>query len=140
MYFVAIRLVLSDPVTYSYVHGMQSIIIAHVFALEMSYSAQFATYRQFYPKLLQVLPMDDAIFLGILYSKNLLPGDIKDKISAKQTRADKAECFLHNVIYPEFHVNETSNNQLNKLLEVMTECDNDTVRLLAAQITASRYK
>ena len=103
----------------------------------MSYSALFAVYQQFYPMLLQVLPMDDAVFVGNLFSNNLLPGDIKSNILAKQTRAEKVSYFLDNVVYPAFLVNETSNNQLNKLLKLMTESDYDTVKLLAAKITAS---
>ena len=103
----------------------------------MSYSALFAVYQQFYPMLLQVLPMDDAVFVGNLFSNNLLPGDTKRNILSKQTQAEKASYFLDNVVYPAFLVNETSNNQLNKLLKLMTESDYDTVRLLAAKITAS---
>ena len=106
----------------------------------MSDSTFFATYKQFYPQLLQVLPMDDAVFLGKLFHNNLLPGDTKMMISAKQTQAQKAAYFLDHVITPAFHVDEASNTLLNKLLKLMTESEYDTTRLLAANITASMYQ
>ena len=76
------------------------------------------TIQKFYLELVQTLPMKDAIFRSMLYSAGLLPGNLKDEVQSKPTRADRAEYFLDQGI---------KNNITNftKLLEVMEKRKDD---------------
>jgi len=56
-------------------------------------------YKQFYAKLVKILPMDDVTFIAELYSCDLLPGDAKDQLKSK-AQASKAGYFLDHVIEP----------------------------------------
>ena len=72
--------------------------------------------------------MDDACFRSMLYSVDLLPGNLKEQVQSKPTRADKAEYFLDQNI---------KNNEANfiKLLEVLEQIsDNNSIIELARQI------
>ena len=69
-------------------------------------------------KLMSSLSMDDAIFLGLLKEKNLLPGNLKGKIDAEKTSADKAALFLNKVIDRAIDIGEFE--PLNELLTVMS--------------------
>ena len=67
----------------------------------------------FYLEMLKVLPLGDPAFLVILEQNSLLPGDTRDKIQAERTKAEKADCFINNVI-------KTSPNlYLPKLVQAM---------------------
>ena len=55
-------------------------------------------YRDYHSILVQTLPMEDAIFASMLYTKNLFSGDLKDQVTSKNTCAEKAKHFLDNVI------------------------------------------
>ena len=70
-------------------------------------------------KLMSSLSMDDAIFLGLLREKNLLPGNLNDKIQAERTKAQKATLFLDKVIDRAIGIGEFE--PLNKLLTVMSD-------------------
>ena len=92
-------------------------------------------YRDFYLKLLESLPMDDIVFLGLLKHQNLLPGDLKQQIQAKATRMEKAAWFLDNAI--EHPLNIGNFEPLCKLLTVMANelhLKNDSLKQLAAKI------
>ena len=83
--------------------------------------------KQFYPNLVKTLPMDDACFRSVLYSADLLPGNLKDQVQSKPTRADKAEYFLDQIIKNEA--------DFIKLLEVLEQInDNNSMIELARQI------
>ena len=83
--------------------------------------------KQFYPELVRALPMNDACFRSLLYRADLLPGNLKDEVQSKPTRADKAEHFLDQRI---------NNNVANftKLLAVLEESKDDNMIKLAKQI------
>ena len=55
-------------------------------------------FQQFFVKLIKILPMDDPLFTAELFTCDLLPGNLKQKIEAKETRVDKATCFLDDKI------------------------------------------
>ena len=80
--------------------------------------------KQFYPELVRALPMNDACFRSLLYRADLLPGNLKEEVKSKPTRAEKAEHFLDQRI---------NNNVTNfiKLLEVMekSKYDNNLINL-----------
>ena len=83
--------------------------------------------KKFYSQLVKMLPMDDAYFRSMLYSADLLPGNLKDEIQSKPTCADKAEHFLDKGV---------KNHATNfiKLLEVLEQSQNDNLIELAKQI------
>ena len=77
-------------------------------------------FKQFYGILVEVLPMDSAVFRGQLYSHDLLPGDCQAKVQLSTiTKAEKAEFFLTNVIKPELDA-DISTKKFEDLLEVMS--------------------
>ena len=73
---------------------------------------------KFYVKLIACLPMDDAYFRANLKTAGLLPGNLKDAVTSKSTRAEMAEHFLDKGI------NNNIDN-FSKLLTVMknSKCD-----------------
>ena len=83
-------------------------------------------------KLVKCLPMDDAQFISMLFTNNLLPGDTVAKIEAKSTQAEKALYFLSHVIKPALDINDTSN--FNALISVMQMCGYNYVQKLARTI------
>ena len=89
-------------------------------------------FKQFYAKLVKTLPMSDAGFVAELFSSDLLPGNLKDQIKAKETRADKAMCFLDSKIDPDISVGDF--RSFEKLLDIMEESDYDSVKSLAEKI------
>ena len=62
--------------------------------------------------------MNDLTFLATLEAEGLLPENVKQAIQAEPTQADKAVCFLHNVVDP---VQHGSAQNLCKLLVLMTK-------------------
>ena len=89
-------------------------------------------FKQFYAKLVKTLPMSDAGFVAELFSSDLLPGNLKDQIKAKETRADKAMCFLDGKIDPDILIGDF--RSFEKLLNIMEESDYDSVKSLAEKI------
>ena len=89
-------------------------------------------YKQFYAKLVKTLPMNDVSFVAELYSRDLLPGDAKDEVKSKATRASKAAYFLDNVIEPSL---ENTFGNFNKLLKVMEDSEYNDLKELAKLIT-----
>jgi len=92
-------------------------------------------FQQLYIKLVKTLPMNDEGFVAKLYSSGLLPGSLKNQIQAKSTLADKAMCFLDGKIKPDISNGDFTSS--NKLLNVMKECKNDSVKILAANIKST---
>ena len=79
-----------------------------------------------------MLPVDDTLFLAKLYSCDLLPGDLMNEIIAKETRAQKAMCFLNGKIMCDISIGDF--NSFNKLLNIMEESENDSLKDLAKKI------
>ena len=90
-------------------------------------------YTDYYTKLVRVLPMNDALFMAHLYSSQFLPGDAKETIAARATRADKASCFLDRYIVAGFEVDE-NNPLFVKLLDVMEKSDDIVLQSVAKEI------
>ena len=83
--------------------------------------------EKFYARLVKHLPMDDAEFRASLKTGGLLPGNLKQVIASKPTRADKAECLLDDGINNDI-------NTFSKLLTVMGNSDYDQLKLLVNEI------
>lgn len=97
-----------------------------------------ALFRHFYSKLVDILPMNDATFTAELYKIGLLPGDLKDKISAQDTRNKQSEYFLDNAIKPS--VTSDVGTNFSDLLTVMENSEYNEVKSLAKQIKNSWLK
>ena len=105
---------------------------------EMS-SLSTEVFQQFYSKLVETLPMDDAVFTAKLFSNNLLPGDLKNQLKLlHRTSADKAVLFLDSVIEPS--VTGDDGSTFNKLLNVMEDSEYEHVKQLAKQIRMNTLK
>ena len=79
-------------------------------------------FKEFFGMLVKMLPMDDPIFRGELYSHDLLHGDYFAQVqSSDTTRAQKAEHFLTSVIKPELDA-EISTKKFEDLLEILSTC------------------
>ena len=89
-------------------------------------------FRQFYVKLVKKLPMDDSLFSAELFACGLLPGDLKQQIKAEKTPVDKATCFLDYKISSDVCVGDSTS--FNKLLNVMEDSENDSLKALAEEI------
>ena len=83
--------------------------------------------KHFYADLVKTLPMDDPCFRSMLYSADLLPGNLKDEVKSMPTRADKAEHFLDHGIN-----NDTA--KFLKLFEVLKKSDDNSVIRLTEQL------
>ena len=81
-----------------------------------------------------MLPVDDVTFLSKLFSCDLLPGDLMEQVMAKETRAEKAVCFLNGKIKSDIKIDDF--RSFNKLLNVMEESGNDSLKHLAETMTA----
>ena len=90
-------------------------------------------FQHFYVQLVKKLPMHDSIFIAQLFSRDLLPGDSKDQIQSKATRADKTMYFLDHLIKPS--LSNTFAGSFNKLLKVMEDSEYDEVNELAKLMT-----
>ena len=102
-------------------------------------AAKNEVFKEFYCKLVETLPMDDALFIAKLFSNDLLPGDVKNQLKLlHRTSADKALLFLDSVIEPS--VTSDDGSSFDKLLNVMESCNYPCVKELANQIRASIRK
>ena len=95
-------------------------------------------FKQFYPKLVQALPMDDAVFTAELYARDLLPDNLKEHVESLPTLAKKASHFLDHVIKPS--VTSGVGSRFDELLNVMKDSDYETVRELGKLIKDSLGK
>ena len=86
-------------------------------------------FRQFNPELVDMLPMDDSTFTAKLYSRELLPSNLKNLVSAQVTTRDKSAFFLDKGI-------KTDQN-LEVLVAVMIGSENEGVKELAKQMRAA---
>ena len=95
-------------------------------------------YQKFYREFVTKLPTHDAIFMANLYANKFLPGDAKEMIQQKPTRAQKNEYFLDQCIAQGFYPDDNvkggfSNPILEQLLIVMEKCDDRNVNTLASR-------
>lgn len=88
-------------------------------------------FGQFTMRLLQALPMDDAIFIASLGVAKLLPGNLKATIQAKPTSVDKADYFLDRVIKPTL---QYDSDNLLRFIKVMQESKDCTLNKLAGDM------
>ncbi|XP_065898529.1 NACHT, LRR and PYD domains-containing protein 3-like isoform X2 [Dysidea avara] len=89
-------------------------------------------FQLFYAKLVKTLPMDDAVFIAELFSANLLPGDVKDFVESKPSRAIKASYFLDHMI--KLSVMTGAGRSFDDLIKVMENSEYDSVKELAELI------
>ena len=78
--------------------------------------------------------MTDAIFIAKLYASQFLPGNAKDLISARPTRADKATYFLDNCIANAFDDDDGSNELFADLVKLMEKSDDIVLKKVAKEI------
>jgi len=97
--------------------------------VEMSTSKVF---QQFYPQLVEMLPMKDVTFLSKLFSANLLPDDVKDVVESKPSQASKASYFLDHVI--KSSVITGVGRSFDDLIKVMEDSEYNGVKELAKLI------
>ena len=92
-------------------------------------------YRDFHLKLLESLPMHDAIFIELLKDQNLFSGDLRGQVQARATRMEKAAWFLDSAIDCPLCIDKFE--PLFKLLTVMADevcLKNDSLKQLAVEI------
>ena len=92
-------------------------------------SRHVEVFRQFYPKLVAMLPMDDPTFTAKLYNRELLPINLKASVSSQHTSKDKSAHFLDNAI--------KIDQNLEVLFVVMDDSGYDGVKELAKQMRAA---
>lgn len=90
-------------------------------------------FQDHYVPLINLLPMNDDVFLGKLYAKNLLPLNLKAVIKALSTPVEKASKFLDDVIKPSIENNIIA--RFNLLLTVMMDSNDDAIKELAERIS-----
>jgi len=91
------------------------------------------TFKEFYPKLLQILPVD--FLTDQFYCKKLLSSDDKDKLDLFTNRKEKAKYFLDEVIERGLKIDYT--DQFYEMLRIMSKSDNPPVKFLADEIDKS---
>ena len=87
-------------------------------------------FKEFYPKLLEILPID--CLISQLYSKQLLSSNHKERLQALTTKKERAKCFLDEVIEPGIKVD--CMEQFYEMLAVMVKSDDPPVRFLAKEM------
>lgn len=108
------------------------------YPIDMEELSTSKVFQQFYAKLVKTLPMDDAIFIAELFSRGLLPDDVKDHIEHLATPAKKASYFLDHVIRPS--VTCKVGRSFDDLLCVMKDSEYQSVNELARLIRTSLNK
>ena len=104
-----------------------------IFMCSLTSTTATSVFQKFYSDLVDVLPMDDATFRARLFSKGLLPGDLKNTINASSaSSAEKTSIFLDRVIEPSVKVNDVDN--FNDLLNVMKDFTSSTLKNLSKTI------
>lgn len=87
-------------------------------------------FKEFYPKLLEVLPTSHLI--SQFYSRNLLSDDHKCKLDALTNEKERAEYFLDKVIKPGLQIDYTK--QFDEMLLIMQSSDDPLVKYLADEV------
>ena len=92
-------------------------------------------FQDFYSDLVNILPMDDETFTAELFTKELLPGDLKQSVSAKETQTKKATYFLDHAISPS--AMGDVGKSFKVLLRVMQASEYTSLKNLAGKISES---
>ena len=79
--------------------------------------------------------MNDALFIAKLYSRDLLPDDVKEHVQSLPTRASKAMHFLDHLTKPS--VTTGVGSSFDQLLNVMEDSDHQGVKELAKLVRTS---
>ena len=95
-------------------------------------------YKRYYRKLVEALPLTDALFRAALVSKKMFYGDLLCQVDAKETSADKNEHFLIKTIDHSLNIGIIS--PLRTLLQVMESFGSATLKSLAESINADILK
>ena len=98
----------------------------------------FEVFKKNYKDLMMVLPMNDDLFMAELYIHDLLPGNLKATLSAIPVSTTRASHFLDNAIMPSVSINDRT--KFDVLLNVMKDCNNETVRNLGETISCMLNK
>ena len=75
--------------------------------------------KKYNAKLCKVLPVENSFFLETLKKFGILSEDTKDKMQAKETKVDKANCYIQYVI---------KSSNFPKLLEAMEKYYNESTQ------------
>lgn len=86
-------------------------------------------YQEYYVELVELLPMNDAYFIAVLFSRGLLTCGAKELIESQPTRAHRASVFLDEMIKL-----KSDSDSFSKLLECMENHDFKVVNELAQRI------
>ena len=89
-------------------------------------------FMKYHAQLIGSLPMNDVIFIAFLFHEGLLPGDLKDQINARSTRAEKSDYFLRQVIIPSVEIDDHS--VFMKLLNIMQRSEYSRIKKLSDEI------
>ena len=89
-------------------------------------------FKEFNPKLVHSLPLQDSYFMAKLTQQDLFYGNLKEEVMAARTQADAAANFLYKVVERSLDIDDTE--PFDKLLLVMEEFDNLTLNKLAKEI------
>ena len=92
---------------------------------------------KFYPELVNLLPMNDLLFIAKLHSHGLLPADATEQIEPKRTRAEKCDYFISHVIMPSLVINDS---HFMELLNIMQQSGFIDVKQLSDQIKSELKK
>ena len=91
-------------------------------------------FKEFYPKLLEILPVDCIILH--FYSKRLLSSAHKGKLDSLSTNKERIKYFLDEVIEPSLKIGYV--DQFDEMLAIMMKSDDPAVKFLANEIKKSR--
>ena len=94
-------------------------------------------FKEFYSELVETLPMNDAVFVSKLYSRDILSCELKNQLNIEnKTSANKASRFLDSEIEPS--VTSGIGTTFDELLTVMEDSDHQRMKELAQQIRIKR--
>ena len=87
-------------------------------------------FKEFYPKLLEILPVD--CIISHFYSKSLLSSAHKGKLDSLSTSKQRIKYFLDEVIEPSLKIGSV--DQFNEMLVIMLKSDDPAVKFLANEM------
>lgn len=91
-------------------------------------------YLDAYTRFLDAVPMDDVKFRGKLTSLGLFPGDTKEAVIAKSTKAEMVELYLTKCIDTGFSDDGNTNDSLGLLLTALEGCGFPPAQQLAKDV------
>lgn len=94
-------------------------------------------FKEFYSRLVETLPMCDAVFVAKLYSRDILSREFKNQLNCleNKTPTAKATLFLDTVIEPS--ITSGVGSKFDDLLNVMEGSDHESMKELAQLIRTS---